>query len=196
MGRVRVVIGIVAWALVAAGLASAQVPRSARLMKDSGNDFLSAKRYADAIDCYLHALRLFPGFGEAHYNLGVAFYQGYRAYGLARHHFERYLDLEPDAPDRDEVRRLIDALSQREQPLPEEPGVVVAVVAGRLVVSGGGWASVGDQIEVARPGADPCACLLAAYVYPHAVLTQRVYDTDTLEMLEAGLVVVGHEGGY
>ncbi len=186
----------VRWAVVgillacAAAATAGDIPRSARLVKEAGNQFLAAKRYADAIDCYLQAVQICPAFPEAHYNLGVAFLKGYRAYRLARHHFERYLELRPEAQDRESVRALVAALAQRERPLPEEPGQVVAVVGGRLLVSGGGWVKQGQLLEVAVEGETPCAKMLADYVYPDCVLTQRIRDRETLEKLRPGLVAM------
>ena len=174
--------------LLATGARGADVPRSARMIKEAGNDFLSAKRYADAIDCYLQALEIYPDFAEAHYNLGVAFLKGYRAYRLARYHFEQYLALEPGAPDREDVETLVDALAQREKPLPDEPGRVVAVVGDRLVVSGREWIRPGERIEVVD-GETPCASLVAQYVYPDCILTQRIRDARTLERIQPGLAV-------
>ncbi|WP_025321844.1 tetratricopeptide repeat protein [Deferrisoma camini] len=176
--------------MVAAGAAAADIPRSARLVKEAGNQFLAAKRYADAIDCYLQALEIVPEYPEAHYNLGVAFLKGFRAFRLARHHFERYLDLEPLAPDREAVEALVATLARKESPLPGEPGQVVAVVGGRLLVSGGGWVRKGDEIEIREQTGTPCARVLADYVYPDCVLTQRILDDDTLQRIQPGLVAV------
>ncbi len=166
----------------------ADVPRSARMIKEAGNDFLSAKRYADAIDCYLQALEIYPDFADAHYNLGVAFLKGYRAYRLARYHFERYLSLEPGAPDREDIEILVEALTQKEKPLPPEPGRIVAVVGGRLLISGKAWIRPGERIEVVD-GKSPCASLVAQYVYPDCILTQRIRDARTLKKIQPGLAV-------
>ncbi len=167
-----------------------EIPRSARLVKDAGNQFLLAKKYADAIDCYLQALDTFPDFPEAHYNLGISFLKGYNSDRLALHHFRRYLELAPDAPDRESVEHVVQALTGRVTPLAEEPGRVLGLIAGRLVVSGGGWADRGDRIEVAEEGKAPRACLIAEFVYPDCVLTQRVWDASTLGSLRSGLFAV------
>ncbi len=176
--------------MFAAGAVAADIPRSARLVKEAGNQFLDAKRYADAIDCYLQALEIVPEYAEAHYNLGVAFLKGFRAFRLARHHFERYLDLEPFAPDREAVEALVATLTRKESPLPEEPGQVVAVVGGRLLLSGSGWVGKGDEIEIRERTGAPCARVLADYVYPDCVLTQRILDNNTLQRIQPGLVAV------
>ena len=182
-------LGLAAAAVLAVNMAWAgDIPRSARLVKDAGNQFLAAKRYADAIDCYFQALDIYPEFAEAHYNLGVSFFKGYQAMGLARYHFDQYLQLAPNAPDYDNVQALSQALAGRAKPMPSEQGQVIATVGGRLLVSGAKWAKPGDRIEVAEKGSDPCACLLAEYVYPDAVLTQRVWDESTLDKIRPGLV--------
>jgi tetratricopeptide (TPR) repeat protein len=166
------------------------IPRSARLSKESGNQFLAAKNYAGAIDWYFEALDLYPKYAEAHYNLGVAFLNGYKAARIAAHHFEMYLKLADDDADRDSVEKMVAALKKRAPPLPEAEGQVLRVVAGRLLVSGADWVEVGDRIEVAEPGQAPCACLLASYVYSDCVLTQRIWKEETLELMKPGLLAV------
>ena len=195
--RIARLVGIVATISLALTLSWAgDVPRSARLAKDSGNQFLSAKKYAGAIDWYFEALKLHPRYPEAHYNLGLAFLKGYKAMGPALHHFEMYLRLTPDAQDRKSVEALVTALRERAAPMPAEAGIVVRVVAGRLLVSGGDWVEPGDRIDVAEKGQDPCACLLADYVYPGCVLTQRIWDEETLERMKPGLVAVNTSEGF
>lgn len=166
------------------------VPRSSVLMKDSGNRFLEAKRYADAIDCYFQALELSPAYSEAHYNLGVAFLRGYNAFPLALYHFEKYLALEPEAEDAESVGALVTTLRERSRPPGARPGEVLGVVAGRLVVAGGAWVRPGDRLQVAHKGEPPCAHLLAAYVYPDRVLSQRIRDPAVLEQVREGMLAV------
>ena len=184
---VLVLLGVL-YAFSAVG--AAEIPRSARLMKDGGNQFLAAKKYADAIDSYFQALDIYPDFAEAHYNLGVAFLKGYKQLGLARHHFQRYLELSPGAPDAESVRALVSSLGDRVQPTPSARGQVLGVVGGRLLVSGSEWVKSGTRIDVAERGKQPCASLTADYVYPDCVLTQRVWDEKTLDALKPGLVAV------
>ncbi len=194
--RTRHGLASLAVAVLLAGSAwGGDIPRSARLVKDAGNQFLAAKKYADAVDAYLQALQLSPRFAEAHYNLGVSFLKGYQANGLALHHFSEYLKLTPDASDRESVEALVAALRARLDPVKPERGRVIGVVAGRLLVGGGDWARVGDRLEVAAQGQAPCAVLLADYIYPDCVLTQRVWDERALEAVKPGFVAVAAAGG-
>lgn len=186
----RAVASAVALVLLAGAALGAEVPRSARMMKDSGNQFLAAKKYADAIDAYLQALQIYPDYADPHYNLGVAFLRGCKALNLARYHFQRYLDLSPHAADREEVSALVASLSERASTAPVAPRTVLQVVAGRLLVGGGDWVRTGDKIEVADTAKQPCASLIADFVYPDCVLTQRVWDEKTLEAIKPGLVAV------
>jgi len=184
-------LGAVATLALAAQIGWADgVPRSARLVKDAGNQFLAAKSYSDAIDCYFQALQLYPSYSEAHYNLGVAFLKGYNEIRLTIHHLDQYLKLAPNAPDRQSVDALLVALRERLDSVPEVRGQVLRVIGGRLLVSGGNWVKPGDRIEVAKRGEDPCACLLADYVYPDCLLTQRIWDAQTLELMKPGFVAV------
>lgn len=175
--------------LACAAALGAEPPRAARLMKDSGNQFLSAKKYADAIDSYFQALQIFPDYADPHYNLGAAFLKGYKAFHLARYHFQRYLELVPDAADREEVSSLVASLAERAATSPVQAKTVIQAVGGRLLLGGGGWVKVGDKIEVNATGKTACA-VVADYVYPDCVLTQRVWDEKTLDAIKPGLVAV------
>lgn len=176
--------------LVASSSWAGSIPRSSILIKDAGNQFLEAKRYADAIDCYFQALELSPNFSEAHYNLGVAFLRGYNATPLALYHFEKYLALEPAAEDAESVGALVSTLRERARPLRARPGEVLGVVAGRLAVAGGAWLRPGDRLQVSEKGEPPCAHLLAAYVYPDRALSQRIRDPGVLEQVREGMLAV------
>lgn len=176
--------------LVASSSWAGGIPRSSILVKDAGNRFLEAKRYADAIDCYFQALELSPNFSEAHYNLGVAFLRGYNATPLALYHFEKYLTLEPAADDAEGVGALVATLKERARPVRARPGEVLGVVAGRLVVAGGAWLRPGDRLQVSEKGEAPCAHLLAAYVYPDRALSQRIRDPGVLDLVREGMLAV------
>lgn len=179
---------LAALALAAVSALGGEIPRSARLMQESGNQFLAAKKYADAVDAYFQALESYPDYPEAHHNLAVCFLRGAKEYRLARHHFEKYLELSPGAPDLDDVRALAATLAERVTPLDPGSREVVSVVGGRLLVSGTAWARPGDRIEVGEAGKTPQARLLAQYVYPDCVLTERVWSDRSLESLRRGLV--------
>lgn len=176
--------------LVASSTWAGSIPRSSVLIKDAGNQFLEAKRYADAVDCYFQALELSPDFPEAHYNLGVAFLRGYNATDLALYHFERYLALRPAAEDAEGVEALVSMLRDRARPLRARPGEVLGVVAGRLLVAGGDWLRPGHQLQVSEKGEAPCAHLLAAYVYPDRAISQRIRDASVLEQVREGMLAV------
>ncbi|MBI5015070.1 MAG: tetratricopeptide repeat protein [Deltaproteobacteria bacterium] len=184
----QVLVAALSICLLTLSATAGDIPRAANLVKETGNQFLSAKRYADAIDSYFQALEICPDYPEAHYNLGVSFLKGYKAFKLARYHFQRYLDLSPTADDRESVLALVNSLAEHTTRPPDGDRTVVEVVAGRLLVSGTGWVKQGDRIEVAEKGKDPCACLIADYVYPDGVLTQRVWDERTLETIRPGLL--------
>ena len=157
-------------------------------VQETGNQFLAAKKYADAIDSYFQALESYPDYPEAHYNLAVCFLRGSKEYRLARHHFEKYLELSPKASDREDVQALVATLAERVPPLDPQAREVVSVVGGRLLVGGTDWVRVCDRIEVGETGKSPNARLLAQYVYPDCVLTERVWSDRSLETLKPGLM--------
>ena len=66
---------------------------------------LQAKNDADgAIQEYETALRLEPGYANAHYGLAVTL-EGAGQHERARKEYEAYLQLLPTAPDADQVRK-------------------------------------------------------------------------------------------
>jgi len=190
MRAIRVAVAALSLCLIALSASAGDIPRAARLMKESGNQFLAAKKYADAVDSYLQALQICPDYPEAHYNLGVSFLKGYKAFKLAGYHFQRYLEVSPTAPDRESVSALVSSLAERTPPTTGGARTVVGIVGGRLLVAGAGWAKAGDRIDVAEKGKDPCVRLIADYVYEDCVLTQRVWDEKTLETIKLGVLAV------
>ena len=62
-----------------------------------GNHFFVQKRFRDAEQKYDAAIQAQSSLGEAHYNLGLAFYKR-RLYSQARPHFEAAAELEPYNP--------------------------------------------------------------------------------------------------
>ncbi len=102
MGRLLLVLALA----LGAATALAQVPPEARLRKEAGNYYLKERRYEQARDAYLAALKLAPDFAEAHYNLGVVYFFRLRDYPRALYHFSRYATLRPRAPDMDLVKEL------------------------------------------------------------------------------------------
>jgi tetratricopeptide (TPR) repeat protein len=187
-GKTGPAVLVAALCLAALSAVGSDVPRSARMMRESGNQFLAAKKYADAVDSYFQALEICPDYPEAHYNLAIAFLKGSKEYRLAKHHFEKYLDLSPEAADREDVQALVVTLADRVPLLDPESRQVLRVVGGRLLVSGTEWVRAGEHLEVGETGKAPATRLMAQYVYPDCVLTERVWNDRSLDTLKPGLV--------
>ena len=68
-------------------------------------------READAIPSYERAIELSPGEAEAYYAIGIAYYNR-REYDRAVEWLERYLRVDPDAPNRSRVRDMIEVLER------------------------------------------------------------------------------------
>lgn len=73
--------------------------------------YAQAKRYEDAIDAYRKSIELNPKNAEAHYNLGLLYERVKSLSDRATWHYRRYLELKPQAEDRDEVQQWIDMLT-------------------------------------------------------------------------------------
>jgi tetratricopeptide (TPR) repeat protein len=68
-----------------------------------GVAYTEANLYDEAIEAYKRSLEFNPKNAEAHYNLGLLYENFNGDPGLAASHYRRYLELEPDAEDKEEV---------------------------------------------------------------------------------------------
>lgn len=73
--------------------------------------YAQATRYDDAIEAYRKSIELNPKNAEAHYNLGLLYDRVKTQSDRAAWHYRRYLELKPQAEDRDEVQQWIDMLT-------------------------------------------------------------------------------------
>lgn len=73
--------------------------------------YAQGKRYDEAIEAYRKSIELNPKNAEAHYNLGLLFDRVKSLPDRAAWHYRRYLELKPQAEDRDEVQQWIDMLT-------------------------------------------------------------------------------------
>lgn len=67
-------------------------------------------KYRDAEKLYLQALARSPNSAAIHFNLGVLYMEGLKSSASALKHFRRYLELNPRAPDADQVRAWVNEL--------------------------------------------------------------------------------------
>lgn len=73
--------------------------------------YTQAKLYDEAVEAYEKSLTFNPDNADAHYNLGLL-YAGYKNDpDKAVLHYRKYLELRPDASDKDDVLALIDKLT-------------------------------------------------------------------------------------
>ena len=104
------------------------VPVQAALRFQTAVDRLDRNRLGEAENAFDEVLRLSPGWADAYFNRGLV-RQARERPARAASDFQRYLDLQPDAEDRDAVVARINALSvQRSQRSPSG-----ALVGGLLV---------------------------------------------------------------
>ena len=67
---------------------------------------MARKEYADALDAFTNAVQLDPVFAASHYYAGLASYRAKRI-DLMTNHFEMFVKLAPDAPERPEVESIL-----------------------------------------------------------------------------------------
>lgn len=76
---------------------------------DLGKTFFEMGRIKEAIDAYQEAIRVLPGYAEAHYNLAFAYLkQGTKA--KAAGSFRKVIELWPDSERAEESRKFLEAL--------------------------------------------------------------------------------------
>jgi LysM repeat protein len=66
-----------------------------------------SRDYPGAVEAFKKALEANPQSGAAHYELGLIYYQKLHNYAAAIYHFEEYLTLRPNAPQRDLLNQFI-----------------------------------------------------------------------------------------
>jgi tetratricopeptide (TPR) repeat protein len=72
--------------------------------------YAQAKLYDEAIASYEKSLTFNPDNADAHYNLGVLYADFKSDSEKAISHYRKYLELKPDANDKEEVLRLMEKL--------------------------------------------------------------------------------------
>jgi hypothetical protein len=88
-------------------LTKAQRIIRAKALLKAGTKLLLAGRTQKAKDALTECVELDPQAAECHRNLGTL-YRRVRATHKAREHFGRYLELAPDAPDADRIRKMLE----------------------------------------------------------------------------------------
>ena len=94
-----------------AGLEQTLKQERALYQYNLGVVYAQAKRYDDAIEAYRKSTELDPKNADAHYNLGLLYDRVKALPDRAAWHYRRYLELKPQAEDRDEVQQWIDMLT-------------------------------------------------------------------------------------
>jgi hypothetical protein len=136
-----------------------------------GQAMYTAGKYGEAAEAFLNAYKTQP-FAAFLFNAGVAFEKG-GEYAEAADHFERYLEEEKDAPDREDIEARIDALRQKAA---SEPGQKPTFVVEKR---GGG------------PHPPPCAGGGAA---PHASVSMKSIVQVRTDPAGAKVVITDLEG--
>lgn len=72
--------------------------------------YTKAKLHDEAIEAYLKSLEANPGNSEAHYNLGLLYEKVKNKPDKAVLHYKKYLEIQPQAEDREEVMKWIKKL--------------------------------------------------------------------------------------
>jgi tetratricopeptide (TPR) repeat protein len=76
-----------------------------------GVAYTKANLFKEAIESYQKCLEFDPKMAEAHYNLGLLYEDFKKDPEVAILHYQKYLELNPDAEDKEEVKKWIDRLT-------------------------------------------------------------------------------------
>jgi tetratricopeptide (TPR) repeat protein len=106
LGRVYLSSGQYGEALACFVRARDLAPGLPQSYNDLGETYRKMERLEKAEQAFQEALAIDPAYAPAHYNLALVYVRGQRDKD-AIGHFERYLELRPDAPDAEEVRTWI-----------------------------------------------------------------------------------------
>lgn len=81
-------------------------PRNAEALFQKGNVYAYQKKWKPAINAYKECLAIQPDHAYAHYYIGLAYNQ-INNKNLAIDHLQKFLHLAPNAPEADQVRKLL-----------------------------------------------------------------------------------------
>lgn len=85
----------------------------AALYEELGTAYTKAGLFDEAIEAYQKSLISNPNNADIHYYLGLLYQKSNKNVEKAVFHFKRYLYLKPDAKNREEVRYLIEMVSNK-----------------------------------------------------------------------------------
>ena len=157
-------VSIVSLALLNPSLSLAQVPQEAEMHNRLGNEYCDNGEFQKAVKEYEEAIRIYPQYVDAYYNLGVTYYSDLKDYQKAANYLQKFLDLESDTPDAQQIKGWLATIEQEHGIKPEQiavekkaeppaaavppPGASIGTPSGR-----GGYAAASAGCP---PGCRPC----------------------------------------
>ena len=88
-------------------------PRYADAMNNLGNAYRGMSQYDQAIDVFKKALEINPHMAITHFNLSIIYLYQKKDNKNAIYHFERVLELEPDFPKAEDIKRKVEELKKK-----------------------------------------------------------------------------------
>lgn len=85
----------------------------AAMYEETGIAYTKAGLFDEAINAYKESLKYNPANAQIHYYLGLLYQKAHRDVKKAVAHFKRYLYLEPDAANKEEVKYFIEMLQNK-----------------------------------------------------------------------------------
>ncbi len=91
---------------------NAQVPTEAEVHNRLGNDYCDRGEFNKAVQEYEEALKIYPNYLDAYYNLGVTYYHDLKDYQKAAYYFQKFLQFESETADGQQIKKWLDEIEK------------------------------------------------------------------------------------
>ena len=88
-------------------------PKNVNVLVDQGTCYRGIGKFDKAVELYQKAIKIDPKFPNAHRNLGVVLSVDLRKNAEGAKEFQKYLELQPNAPDAESIRQTVRQLEAR-----------------------------------------------------------------------------------
>ncbi|MGA1843204.1 MAG: tetratricopeptide repeat protein [bacterium] len=116
-------VSIISLALLSPSLSLAQVPQEAETHNRLGNEYCDNGEFQKAVKEYEEAVRIYPQYVDAYYNLGVTYYSDLKDYQKAANYLQKFLEFEGNTPDAQQIKGWLATIEQEHGIKPQQLAV-------------------------------------------------------------------------
>ena len=91
----------------------AEVPKEAEIHNRLGNEYCDSGEFKKAVIEYEQALKIYPQYVDAYYNIAVTYYHDLKDYQGAANYFQRFLELEPNTSDAKQIKEWLTEIEKK-----------------------------------------------------------------------------------